>query len=167
MASFSPRGARTALTGALLLMGLLLAGCGFTPMYATGGSPSITRIAVTAEDNRLGYRLREQLEDALASDRSLPPLYRLTTVTEQSRRPLGRRIDDTATRYELTVRVAWTLTPSSGGTPLVGTETSTSTYAAADQPYAAIAAQQDGEDRAAAELARLIRVDILRALSGL
>ena len=152
---------------AVLVSSALLAGCGFTPMYATGGSPSITRIAVTAEDNRLGYRLREQLEDALASDRSLPPLYRLTTVTEQSRRPLGRRIDDTATRYELTVRVAWTLTPSSGGTPLVGTETSTSTYAAADQPYAAIAAQQDGEDRAAAELARLIRVDILRALSGL
>ncbi|HEX8471139.1 MAG TPA: LPS assembly lipoprotein LptE [Brevundimonas sp.] len=151
----------------VLLASAVLAGCGFTPMYVTGGSPSITRIAVAAEDNRLGYRLREQLEDALASDRSAPPLYRLTTVTEQSRRPLGRRIDDTATRYELTVRVAWTLTPASGGTPLVGTETSTSTYAAADQPYAAIAAQQDGEDRAAAELARLIRVDILRALSGL
>ena len=151
----------------VLLSGALLAGCGFTPMYATGGSPSITRIAVAAEDNRLGYRLREQLEDALASDRSQPPLYRLTTATEQSRRPLGRRIDDTATRYELTVRVAWTLTPANGGTPLVGTETSTSTYGAADQPYAAIAAQQDGEDRAAAELARLIRVDIMRALSGL
>ena len=150
----------------VLLSSTVLAGCGFTPMYSTGGSPSITRIAVAAEDNRLGYRLREQLEDALASDRTLPPLYRLTTVTEQSRRPLGRRIDDTATRYELTVRVAWTLTPSSGGTPLVGTETSTSTYAAADQPYAAIAAQQDGEDRAAAELARLIRVDLMRALSA-
>lgn len=152
---------------AVLLSGALLAGCGFTPMYATGGPPSITRIAVTAEDNRLGYRLREQLEDALAWDRGTQPLYRLTTVTQQSRRPLGRRIDDTATRYELTVRVAWTLTPASGGTPLTGVETSTSTYAAADQPYAAIAAQQDGEDRAAAELARLIRVDILRALSGL
>jgi LPS-assembly lipoprotein len=44
-------------------------------------------------------------------------------------------------------------------------ETAILTYAAADQPYAAIAAQQDGEDRAAAELSRLIRIDILRALS--
>ncbi|QTC91038.1 LPS assembly lipoprotein LptE [Brevundimonas goettingensis] len=154
------------LTAVLLLAGAALSGCGFTPMYASGGSAAISRIAVAAEDNRLGYRLREQLEDALAWDRGAqPPLYRLTTVTEQARRPLGRRIDDTATRYELTVRVAWTLTPTSGGTPLIGSETSTSTYAAADQPYAAIAAQQDGEDRAAAELARLIRIDILRALS--
>ena len=83
-------------------------------MYADRGPALDPRIAVTAQDDRLGYRLREQLEDALAWDRGPQPLYRLTTVTQQSRRPLGRRIDDTATRYELTVRVAWTLTPASG-----------------------------------------------------
>lgn len=160
-------GRRVGLGAAVLAAGaLLLSACGFTPLYGTeGGSPVLSRIAVTAQDNRLGYRLREQLEDALGWDRAAQPLYRLTTETEQNRRPLGRRIDDTATRYELTVRTTWTLTPVSGGAPLSGTETSTSTYAAADQPYAAIAAQQDGEDRAAAELARLIRLDILRALA--
>ena len=146
-----------------------LAGCGFTPLYgqAAAGS-SLSRIAVTTQDDRLGYRVREQLEDALGRDGAQPPLWRLETALEQSRRPLGRRIDDTATRYELTVRGAWTLTPVSGATPpLTGTETVTVTYAAADQPYAAIAAQQDGEERAAAELARLIRLDLLRALSDL
>jgi LPS-assembly lipoprotein len=159
--------ARIALTPIVVAAGaLLLSACGFTPMYGTtGGSPVLSRIAVTSQDDRLGYRLREQLEDALGWDRGALPLYRLTTQTEQSRRPLGRRIDDTATRYELTVRTTWTLTPIAGGAPLTGKETSTSTYAAADQPYAAIAAQQDGEDRAAAELARLIRLDILRALN--
>ena len=151
---------------ALAVAALLLAGCGFTPLYGdAGGSPALTRISVTTQDDRLGYRLREQLEDALGRDRAAAPLYRLETTAQQNRRPLGRRIDDTATRYELTVRGAWTLTPVSGGAPLTGTETVTTTYAAADQPYAAIAAQQDGEDRAAAELARLIRVDLMRALS--
>ena len=161
------RGRAAALTPVVVAIGaLLLSACGFTPMYGTaGGSPMLSRIAVTAQDDRLGYRLREQLEDALGWNRGAQPLYRLTTVTEQSRRPLGRRIDDTATRYELTVRTVWTLTPVSGAAPLTGSETSTSTYAAADQPYGAIAAQQDGEDRAAAELARLIRLDILRALA--
>ncbi|WP_396594925.1 LPS assembly lipoprotein LptE [Brevundimonas sp. R86498] len=145
---------------------LLLAGCGFTPMYGDAtGSPSLGRIAISAQDDRLGYRLREQLEDALGFDRAVSPLYRLETVAEQNRRPLGRRIDDTATRYELTVRAVWTLTPVTGGSALTGSETVTTTYAAADQPYAAIAAQQDGEDRAATELARLIRLDVLRALS--
>lgn len=153
---------------ALALVSLVgLSACGFTPMYGdTGVSGSLSRIAVTTQDDRLGYRVREQLEDALGRDGSQQPLWRLQTDLDQSRRSLGRRIDDTATRYELTVRGAWTLTPVAGGEPLGGVETVTTTYAAADQPYAAIAAQQDGEERAAAELARLIRLDIMRAMSA-
>lgn len=150
-----------------LVAALGLAGCGFTPLYGDAGAgSSLSRIAVTTQDDRLGYRVREQLEDALGRDGSQPPLWRLETTIEQSRRPLGRRIDDTATRYELTMRGRWTLTPVSGGTPVTGVETVTTTYGAADQPYAAIAAQQDGEERAAAELARLIRLDLLRTLSA-
>lgn len=153
---------------AIALVSLVgLAGCGFTPLYGDAGAgSSLSRIAVTTQDDRLGYRVREQLEDALGRDGSQAPLWQLQTVLEQSRQPLGRRIDDTATRYELTVRGTWTLTPASGGATVAGVETVTTTYAAADQPYAAIAAQQDGEERAAAELARLIRLDILRALSA-
>lgn len=149
-----------------VVAGLGLAGCGFTPLYAQGAAgTSLSRISVTTQDDRLGYRVREQLEDALGRDGTQAPLYRLETRLEQSRRPLGRRIDDAATRYELTVRGTWMLTPLNGGDPLTGTETVTTTYAAADQPYAAIAAQQDGEERAAAELARLIRLELLTALS--
>ncbi len=150
-----------------LAAALGLSACGFTPLYGdTGAGGALSRIAVATQDDRLGYRVREQLEDALGRDRSVAPLYRLETSIDQSRRPLGRRIDDTATRYELTVRGAWTLTPLAGGEAVSGVETVTTTYAAADQPYAAIVAQQDGEERAAAELARLIRLDLLRALTA-
>jgi len=159
---------RTRTARALALVSLVgLSACGFTPLYGDMGvSGSLSRIAVTTQDDRLGYRVREQLEDALGRDGSQTPLWRLQTDLNQSRRSLGRRIDDTATRYELTVRGAWTLIPTGGGEPLGGVETVTTTYAAADQPYAAITAQQDGEERAAAELARLIRLDIMRALSA-
>ena len=150
----------------LIVTALGLSGCGFTPLYGeTGVGSSLSRIAVTTQDDRLGYRVREQLEDALGRDGSQAPLWRLETALEQSRRPLGRRIDDTATRYELTVRGAWTLTPTGGGPAASGVQTVTVTYASADQPFAAIAAQQDGEERAADELARLIRLDLMRALS--
>lgn len=143
-----------------------LSACGFTPLYGDAGAgASLSRIAVSTQDDRLGYRVREQLEDALGRDGSQTPLWRLETVIDQSRRPLGRRIDDTAARYELTVRGAWTLTPADGGSPISGVETVTTTYASADQPYAAIAAQQDGEERAAAELARRIRLELLRVMS--
>ena len=162
MRMLAPRGLALALVASLGL-----AGCGFTPLYGDAGAgTSLSRIAVTTQDDRLGYRVREQLEDALGRDGSQTPLWRLETTLEQSRRPMGRRIDDTATRYELTVRGTWTLTPTTGGDPVTGVETVTTTYAAADQPYAAIAAQQDGEERAAAELARLIRLDLLRTLSA-
>lgn len=156
---------RTRLFGVIALLGLT--GCGFTPIYGDAGiGSSLSRISVSTQDDRLGYRVREQLEDALGRDGVQAPLWRLETSLDQSRRPLGRRIDDTATRYELTVRGTWTLTPTRGGPAMSGVETVTTTYAAADQPFAAIAAQQDGEERAAAELARLIRLDLMRALSA-
>ena len=129
---------RALVLAAVAVMGL--SGCGFTPLYGeTGVGASLARIAVTTQDDRLGYRVREQLEDALGRDGAQAPLWRLETLLEQSRRPLGRRIDDTATRYELTVRGAWTLTPTGGGTAASGVQTVTITYASADQPFAAIA----------------------------
>ena len=96
--------------------GLLVSACGFTPIYGDGGAggSSLSRIAVTTQDDRLGYRVREQLEDALGRDASRPALWTLQTSVDQSRRPLGRRIDDTATRYELTVKGSWTLTRADG-----------------------------------------------------
>lgn len=145
-----------------------LSACGFTPIYGQTGEGAIGNqlagIAISTPDNRLGFRLREQLEDAFGRISGQPSVWLLDTEVEQSRLPLGRRIDDTATRYQLTVAAKWTLTPVAGGEPIRGESTTITTYAAADQPYAAITAQQDGEDRAAAELARLIRLDMMRAL---
>ncbi|QLQ12699.1 MAG: hypothetical protein HZY74_04535 [Brevundimonas sp.] len=147
-------------------LGLGLAGCGFTPVYGDHSATSrLGQVQVHTPDHRLGYRLREQLEDAFGFQPGSPSVWRLETSVEQSRRPLGRRLDDSAARYELTVVVDWTLSPVAGGQTLTGRETITTTYSAADQPYAAIASQQDGEERAAAELARAIRLDILRQLA--
>ena len=70
---------RLALLGVLAGANLLSA-CGFTPMYGeTGVSGGLSRIAVTTPDDRLGYRLREQLEDAFGRDGAQAPLYRLAT----------------------------------------------------------------------------------------
>lgn len=155
---------RRALAG--LAASLALAGCGFTPLYGDGAGQALSRIAVTTPDDRFGYRLREALEDAFGTDLGVAPAWRLTTAVEQDRRPLGRRIDDTAARYELTVRLAWTLTPAAGGAPVTGVETAVVTYASADQPVAAIAAQEDAEVRAAAALARDLRLDVLAVVGS-
>lgn len=142
-----------------------LAGCGFTPLYAELPATGLSQVAVSTPDDRLGYRVREQLEDALGRTPGGAVSHRLEIALEPQRRPLGRRIDDTAVRYELVITADWTLTPATGGAPLTGREIVTITYATADQPYAAIAAQQDGEERAAADLARRLRLSLMRALA--
>lgn len=145
---------------------LLLSACGFTPVYGEGAMAGLSRVTVETPDTRLGYRLRERLEDALHYDRTARPEWRLAVELESSRIPLGRRIDDTAARYELTLVGTWTLTPLAGGEALTGVETINVTYAASDQPYAAIAAQEDGEVRAAEALAQRIRLALVRALAS-
>lgn len=155
--------ARSAL---IALAALGLSACGFTPLYGEGAGLALSRVAVTTPDDRFGYRLREALEDAFGADLGAAPAWRLETRVEQDRRPVGRRIDDTAARYELTVRMTWVLSPAAGGAPTTGVETAVVTYASADQPVAAIAAQEDAEVRAAAELAREVRLDVLAAIAG-
>lgn len=147
---------------------MMLAACGFTPLYAEPGvSPTLSRISVSVPDTRTGFQLRQALEDELGWDRGQASQWRLETDLDQRRTPLGRRVDDTVSRYELVLTVRYQLTPVSGGEAITDAVTATVTYAAADQAYAAIAAQRDGEQRAVAEAARLIRLDLSRALADL
>lgn len=145
-------------------LSVALSACGFTPLYGEAATAGLSRVVVETPDTRLGYRLRERLEDALLYDRAVTPDWRLDVALEPSRRPLGRRIDDTAARYEMTLVGQWTLTPLSGGEARTGRETVTVTYAASDQPYAAIAAQEDAEGRAAEALAQRIRLALIHAV---
>ena len=159
---------RLARIGAAFSILTMLAACGFTPLYAEPGvSPALSRISVSVPDTRTGFELRQALEDELAWDRGQTALWRLETDLDQRRTPLGRRVDDTVSRYELVLTVRYQLTPVSGGEAITDAVTATVTYAAADQAYAAIAAQRDGEQRAVAEAARLIRLDLSRALADL
>ena len=71
-------------------LGVSLSACGFTPLYGDAGAgSSLSRIAVTTQNDRLGYRVREQLEDALGRDGGQAPQWRLKTTLDQSPPPSG------------------------------------------------------------------------------
>jgi LPS-assembly lipoprotein len=150
------------IVSALLGIGLGLAGCGFTPMYATPGvSPGLASIQVTAPDGRVGYLLREDLDDALGRNRSAPAAYRLSMVIDQTRTPRGLSVTDVAERYVVGLHVKYTLTElATGKVAHTGEVSSQVSYDAADQPYAGIAARQDSQQRAAADAARQIQLDL-------
>ena len=160
--------ARRLLAAVSLVSLVALGGCGFTPLYAPGGvNAGLSHIEVDAPDGRTAYLLRERLDDALLPEQGVRPLYRLGFTVTERRDPRGLGPDDAASRYELTIVVAYTLTEIATGAELhTGEETVLISYDAVDTPYAGIAAQQNSQERAAAEAARRIRLNLAEYFAG-
>ena len=139
---------------------LPLAGCGFTPLYAdnqTGGSLRDIRVEID-EHSRSNFLLQERLNDAFGRANG-PGSWVLTVTSIKHRYPRGVRVNNVATRYELDLVVSFVLKDAATGkAALSDTVTGQVSYASSDQPYAGVSAEQDGEVRAAAAAADLIRM---------
>ena len=136
--------------------------CGFTPLYATPGvAPGLSAIDVEAPEGRTAYLLRERLDDAFARNRSMPAAFRLAFTYVERRDPRGLGRDNSASRYELNLTVDYQLTRvATGEVVKAGQHRVLISYDAVDAPYAGLSAQLDSQERAAAEAARRIRIDI-------
>jgi LPS-assembly lipoprotein len=145
-----------------------LSGCGFTPLYATPGvSSGLSAIDIVAPQGRVGYLLREDLDDALGHDRTAAPRWRLEMTVTQSRAPRGLTAEDVAERYVLAISISYRLTDlTTGQIAHTGSAVSQVSYDAADAPYAGIAARQDTQERAASDAARKIQVDLAAWMAG-
>jgi len=159
---------RSIVTAALVAASLTLAGCGFTPLYASPGvTTKLAGVQVIAPEGRAGFLIREHLDDALARDKGASPLYRMSLQLSETRYPRGVRVDNVATRYEYVLTAAYNLVSvASGASVKTGQARVEVTYDSADQPYASIAAQQDAQDRAAAEAARRIELELAAWLAS-
>lgn len=157
------QGARLAV-GAIagLSFATALGGCGFTPLYATPGvSSGLATIDVNAPRGRLGYLLREDLDDALGRDKSAPPAYRLELTLVQSRGPRGLNINDVAEYYDLGLTVQYRLVSiATGKVAASGAVTSQVSYDDTGQAYADIAAAQDAQSRVANDAAQRIQMQL-------
>jgi LPS-assembly lipoprotein len=147
---------------ALAAVGLGLAGCGFTPLYAQPGVVSnLASIDVVAPEGRTGFLLREELDDAFAKNRAGPAAYKMNLAISEQRYPRGIRTDNVATRYEYVLTADYVLARMpSGVVAKKGKVRVELTYDSADQPYASITAQQDAQERAAEEAARRIQLEL-------
>lgn len=153
---------------AVALLLPVLAACGFTPMYAQPGvAGGLARVAVETPETRTGHLLREKLEDAFAGGPGAEAAYRLTVALDEQRYARGIGSDDSATRYELAVRADWTLADRRTGAVVAsGSRPVTVSHDASVQPYASLTALEDAQERAAAQAAQLIRVDLLKVFQG-
>jgi LPS-assembly lipoprotein len=139
-----------------------LSACGFTPLYGEQtGVSKLAHVDVVAPEGRTGYLMREHLDDYLTKDRGAAPAYRMTFQLAETRYPRGVRVDNVATRYEYVLTADYQLSElPSGALAKAGRVHVEITYDSADQPYAAVTAQQDAADRAADEAARRIQLEL-------
>ena len=153
--------------GAVLAACLLVSACGFVPLYGQAGvSGGLSTIQVKVPQGRSAYLVRESLDDALGHDARQEPTYRLEVTVDERRFARGLRVDNVANRYELQLKVSYSLVSIQTGTILLsGTAPIAVTYDSADAPYGGITAQQDGQKRAAQEAAQQIRLELARYLA--
>ena len=154
--------------GLLLAATVGLSGCGFAPLYGQPGVVSnMAAMDVVAPEGRTGFLIREHLDDALGANRGLSPTYRMNLTLSENRYPRGVRIDNVATRYEYVLIANYVVsTVPSGAVAKRGRVRVELTYDSADQPYAAITAQQDAQDRAAQEAAQKIQLEVAAWLAA-
>lgn len=142
--------------------GLSLSGCGFTPVHApanlsVSATAPLQNMALVMEDGRdandkeVGFHIQQRLKDRLSSNSGI---YTLTITPSWKRGRLGISADDVASRYDGNARAQYVLTETKTGTILdKGSVTATSTFAASDDPYGVITANDSAMQNTARETA--------------
>ena len=149
-----------ALVPVILTCGLLLAGCGFEPLYgerdqAVATESLLNRVAVPPIENRVGQLARIELTNRLTPTRPAPtPLFTLNVKLGESKTRLAVERDSSATRANLTIDAAFELKRISDGAKLTsGSVRSVNSYDILQSDFATLAAEQNARRRGAKDVA--------------
>ena len=148
-------------TGILAFV-VAVSGCGFSPVYSTGGS-GVGPLTVTQIDGRAGYFLRSELDRHAALEQGSTPPRTLTIKLVTSFASAALAVDGLSARTLYTMTANYTLAPAiPSGAPITGTVTTTVGYESLDQAYGDVALQSDAEERAATQVADKVFADLRR-----
>ena len=140
---------------------LLLAACGFQPMYAqAGGGAAIGPVNVQQIDGKAGHVLKSELDRifAVENNGATPALLEITLQEQIT--PLGIRRDESATRAELRLIANYVLTPANNGQVMRGSVFTVVNYDIPTAAFGEIAAQDDARERAAETMAQRFRAEL-------
>jgi LPS-assembly lipoprotein len=153
----------------LFVASLLIAGCGFRPLYGTGDTGAgqgvgteLASIYVEPLSERVGYELRNNLLDLMnAQSRTEGAAYRLKLNLREELTGVAIRPNASITRYNYTLIVHYDLLPAGKSDPAhSGNARSLAAYNVALSPYATVTAERDAKDRAARDIAERIRTEL-------
>lgn len=150
---------------------VIVAGCGFRPVYRDAGpgesstvARTLAQVDVRVIEDRAGQLLRNQLLTLLnPKGRPEIPNYHLNVRLTESKQELALQKSELATRANLRFTAAFSLYQVSGEKPLVsGVSRLTTSYNVLTADFATLAAEEDARARAAREIA----VDISNRLAA-
>ncbi|OCO99772.1 MULTISPECIES: LPS assembly lipoprotein LptE [unclassified Ensifer] len=154
-----------------MLMLTALAGCQVRPLYSdsVGTSTALAAIEISDADDRVEQEVRNALIFLVAGGQGEPanPQYHLAlNVTSRAMGVLYDQAKDRAGAGRIVVKADYNLTKTgTGETVKSGNRSAVALVDFPVQEFAKVRAIRDGENRAAKELAELIRADIAAALS--
>ncbi len=145
---------------------LVLAACGFQPVYGPGGTGTALQnaVQVDAPNDAYSYTLVREIETRLG--RAASPRYALALTVDTSEEGLAIDSEDNTTRYNLVGKVEFALRNlSSGQIEVSGNVENFTGYSATGSTVATLAAERDAQKRLMVMLAdqlvtRLYAVDL-------
>ena len=152
-----------------IALALMSSACGFSPLYAPASSnhaPAIGPVIVDEIKGKSGFELKSELDKLFDVERGTGAARRLSIKLAESVYGLGFRVDEAATRSDVSLSASYTLFDVSGKEVLAGTASSAASYDIPSSAYAEISAQNDARTRAAQQLAETIRAQLALKLAS-
>jgi LPS-assembly lipoprotein len=166
-----PAPSRLLAAGAAALL-LALAGCGYTPLYATNEQGStvqdLASVDVKVVPDRSGQQLHNFLRDEInPTGRPSMPRYDLEIDLAETREALAIRTDETATRYNLNQTAQFRLRDlDTGRVVLTGSSHSAVSYNVLRDDFNNIVSENDARRRGVREIAGDIRLRLAAFLNA-
>lgn len=151
----------------LLCCGLLLAGCGYRPLYASGQNASslaadLAAVGIAPIPDRLGYLVRTRLLNQVnpfGQRQSL--VYRLEVALTEERIELAVQNDRTATRFDIRVlAIVRLIHIQSDSVVFEAASRSSASYNVVTSDFATLVTARDAEDRVADQLSEDIALKV-------
>lgn len=129
-----------------ILLVMMLPACGLQPLYSGGSKGAVAAtlgtISVVAIEGRIGWLMRNALNDRLGTQNNVSTQFRLVVTLDDRISGFGVRADDTVTRERRTLRARYQLiSKATGETVLDATAGSDAGIDVVSSEYATITSE--------------------------
>ena len=153
---------RQAAASLLLAVSLVLAGCGYRPLYSStsetaGVAATLSSVTIPEAEDRTGQLIRNELISSMKANKG-EDKYTLLLKPEVKKKGIIDKPNPSVTRDAVTIAVSYELVDRATGTVLTeGRTFSQASFDVIQQPFADLQAETNATERAAREVSADIR----------